>query len=84
MLLVKGDERWLQIAFDMIHKNKCDYVALLFYASWCPFSRSFTPTFDLISSLYSSIPHFAIKESSVKPRLVNKFPNLYAGLDFFG
>ncbi|KAJ4881449.1 5'-adenylylsulfate reductase-like 4 [Raphanus sativus] len=69
----EGDERWLQIAFDMIHKNKCDYVALLFYASWCPFSRSFTPTFDLISSLYSSIPHFAIKESSVKPSTLSKY-----------
>jgi len=58
----------------MIHKNKCDYVALLFYASWCPFSRSFRPSFDVISSLYSSIPHFAIKESSVKPRWVNEAP----------
>lgn len=71
---MKGDERWLQIALDMIHKGKCGYVAFLFYASWCPFSRSFRPSFDVIASLYSSIPHFAIKESSVKPRLVNKEP----------
>ncbi|KAF8049989.1 hypothetical protein N665_2080s0007 [Sinapis alba] len=73
LAVTEGDERWLQIALDMIHKNKCEYVALLFYASWCPFSRSFTPTFDLISSLYSSIPHFAIKESSVKPSTLSKY-----------
>ncbi|CAH2035350.1 unnamed protein product [Thlaspi arvense] len=71
--VTEGDERWLQIALDMIHKNKCDYVALLFYASWCPFSRSFRPSFDVISSLYSSIPHFAIKESSVKPSTLSKY-----------
>ncbi|CAN7030441.1 5'-adenylylsulfate reductase-like 4 [Brassica rapa] len=73
VVVTEGDERWLQTALDMIHKNKCDYVALLFYASWCPFSRSFTPSFDLISSLYSSIPHFAIKESSVKPSTLSKY-----------
>ncbi|VYS48010.1 unnamed protein product [Arabidopsis thaliana] len=71
--VTEGDERWLQIALDMIHKNKCDYVALLFYASWCPFSRSFRPSFDVISSLYSSIPHFAIKESSIKPSTLSKY-----------
>ncbi|XP_010461284.1 PREDICTED: 5'-adenylylsulfate reductase-like 4 [Camelina sativa] len=73
VVVTEGDERWLQIALDMIHKNKCDYVALLFYASWCPFSRSFRPSFDVISSLFSSIPHFAIKESSVKPSTLSKY-----------
>ncbi|VVB11743.1 unnamed protein product [Arabis nemorensis] len=71
--VTEGDELWLQIALDMIHKEKCDYVALLFYASWCPFSRSFRPSFDVIASLYSSIPHFAIKESSVKPSTLSKY-----------
>ncbi|CAN7046484.1 unnamed protein product [Brassica oleracea var. botrytis] len=66
-------ERWLQTALDMIHKNKCNYVALLFYASWCPFSISFRPSFHVISSLYSSIPHFAIKESSVKRSTLSKY-----------
>ncbi|KFK23381.1 hypothetical protein AALP_AAs59400U000300 [Arabis alpina] len=71
--VTEGDERWLQTALDMIHKNKCDYVALLFYASWCPFSRSLRPSFDVIASIYSSIPHFAIKESSVKPSTLSKY-----------
>ncbi|AEE31739.1 unnamed protein product [Arabidopsis thaliana] len=55
--VTEGDERWLQIALDMIHKNKCDYVALLFYASWCPFSSTLSkygvhgfPTLLLLNS----------------------------------
>lgn len=60
----------------MIDKNKCDYVALLFYATWCPFSKSLRPNFDLISLLYSSVPHFAIEESSVKARLVFVFTRI--------
>jgi len=68
---MKGDDRWLQMAADMVDKkNKCDYAALLFYASWCPFSRLVRPSFDLMSLLYSSVPHFAIEESSVKARWV--------------
>lgn len=70
MFALKGDDRWLQVATDMIHKNECDYVALLFYASWCPFSRSVKPSFDVISLLYSPVPHFAVEESSVKARWV--------------
>lgn len=59
------------MATEMIDKkNECDYVALLFYASWCPFSESIRPSFDAVSSLYPSIPHFAIEESSVKARWV--------------
>ncbi|KAJ4895061.1 5'-adenylylsulfate reductase-like 4 [Raphanus sativus] len=82
LAVTEGDERWLQTALDMIHENKCNYVALLFYASWCPFSTSFRPTFHVISSLYSSIPHFAIKDSSVKPSTLSKygvhgFPTLF-------
>ncbi|XP_010436141.1 PREDICTED: 5'-adenylylsulfate reductase-like 6 [Camelina sativa] len=71
--VTEGDDRWLQVASDMIDKNRCDYVALLFYASWCPFSRLLRPSFDLISLLYSSIPHFAIEESSVKSSTLSKY-----------
>ncbi|CAN8303460.1 unnamed protein product [Cochlearia groenlandica] len=78
--VTEGDDRWLQTAMDMINKDnnnnnneKCDYVSLLFYANWCPFSTSFKPTFNAVSSLYSSIPHFSIKESSVKPSTLSKY-----------
>ncbi|KAK4352396.1 hypothetical protein RND71_027914 [Anisodus tanguticus] len=67
--IIQGDELSLQRALNMIHRNTHDYVALLFYASWCPFSRSFKPKFSIMSSLFPSIPHFAIEESAVKPSL---------------
>lgn len=66
--LVKGDEVTLQKALHVVHKNTNDYVALLFYASWCPFSGTFRPSFSALSSLFPSIPHFAIEESAVRPR----------------
>ena len=68
---VKGDEVSLQRALNMVQKNSYDYVAVLFYASWCPFSRTFRPTFSALSSLYPSIPHFAIEESAVRPRFAD-------------
>ncbi|ESQ38698.1 hypothetical protein EUTSA_v10028636mg [Eutrema salsugineum] len=71
--VTEGDDRWLQMASDMIHEDKCDYVALLFYASWCPFSGSIRPSFDVISLIYSSVPHFAIEESSVKASTLSKY-----------
>ncbi|XP_010538940.1 PREDICTED: 5'-adenylylsulfate reductase-like 4 [Tarenaya hassleriana] len=80
--VTEGDERSLIIALDMIHTKECDYVALLFYASWCPFSRSFRLSLDALSSLYPSIPHFAIEDSTVRPSILSKygvhgFPTLF-------
>ncbi|KAJ8541375.1 hypothetical protein K7X08_002191 [Anisodus acutangulus] len=80
--VIQGDELSLQRALNMIHRNTHDYVALLFYASWCPFSRSFKPKFSIMSSLFPSIPHFAIEESAVKPSTLSKygvhgFPTLF-------
>lgn len=80
--VIQGDELSLQRALNMIHRNTHDYVALLFYASWCPFSRSFRPKFSIMASLFQSIPHFAIEESSVKPSTLSKygvhgFPTLF-------
>lgn len=68
---MQGDEASLQKALNMVHKNYHEYVAVLFYASWCPFSRVFRPVFSVLSSLHPSIPHFAIEESSVRPRFVS-------------
>ncbi|KAI8023535.1 5'-adenylylsulfate reductase-like 4 [Camellia lanceoleosa] len=62
-----GDEVSLQRALSLVHKNIHNYVAVLFYASWCPFSGAFIPTFSILSTLYPSIPHFAIKESVIRP-----------------
>ncbi|XP_059278472.1 5'-adenylylsulfate reductase-like 4 [Lycium ferocissimum] len=65
----------------MIHRNTHNYVALLFYASWCPFSKSFWPNFSIMSSLFPSIPNFAIEE--FKPRLVMSFQHSKYGVHGF-
>ncbi|XWS21497.1 hypothetical protein CRYUN_Cryun30bG0059500 [Craigia yunnanensis] len=80
--VTEGDEVSLQKALNMVHKNSHEYVAVLFYASWCLFSRSFRPSFSILSSSYPSIPHFAIKESAVGPSILSKygvhgFPTLF-------
>lgn len=69
-VFVKGDEVSLQRVLNMVHRNTHDYVAILFYASWCPFSAIFRPSFSILPSLYPSIPHFAIEESVIRPRQV--------------
>ncbi|KAK6116143.1 hypothetical protein DH2020_008412 [Rehmannia glutinosa] len=69
----EGDEVSLQKALNIIHKNEHDYVALLFYSSWCPFSGPFRPSFSLLSSIFPSIPHFAIEESAVRPSILSKY-----------
>ncbi|KAJ6683796.1 hypothetical protein OIU85_007488 [Salix viminalis] len=78
----EGDEVSLQKALNFVQKNSHEYVALLFYASWCPFSKNFRPSFSILSSLYPSIPHFEIEESSIRPSILSKygvhgFPTLF-------
>ncbi|XVF39526.1 hypothetical protein PTKIN_Ptkin01aG0041500 [Pterospermum kingtungense] len=80
--VTEGDEVSLQKALNMVHKNRHEYVAVLFYASWCLFSKSFRPRFSILSSSYPSIPHFAIEESAVRPSILSKygvhgFPTLF-------
>ncbi|KAF3445842.1 hypothetical protein FNV43_RR11019 [Rhamnella rubrinervis] len=80
--VTEGDEVSLQRALNMVHKSSHDYVAVLFYASWCPFSRTFRPIFSILSSQYPSIPHFAIEESTIRPSILSKygvhgFPTLF-------
>ncbi|KAL5190476.1 5'-adenylylsulfate reductase-like 4 [Glycine soja] len=80
--VTEGDEVSLQKALNMVHKNNHEYVAVLFYASWCPFSRVFRSVFSVLSALHPSIPHFAIEESLVRPSILSKygvhgFPTLF-------
>ncbi|KAF5461888.1 hypothetical protein F2P56_017949 [Juglans regia] len=69
----EGDELSLLLALNMVHTNSHQYVAVLFYASWCPFSRTFRPIFSVLSLLYPSIPHYAIEESNVRPSVLSKY-----------
>lgn len=80
--VIEGDETSFQKALSATNTNTHDYVVVLFYASWCPFSTIFKPSLSTMSSLYPSIPHFAIEESVVKPSIlskygVNGFPTLF-------
>ncbi|KAF5740238.1 5'-adenylylsulfate reductase-like 4-like [Tripterygium wilfordii] len=80
--VIEGDEVLLQKALNMVHKHRHEYIALLFYASWCPFSKTFRPSLSILSSLYPSIPHFTVEESAVRPSILSKygvhgFPTLF-------
>ncbi|GAB2290656.1 5'-adenylylsulfate reductase-like, variant 2 [Dionaea muscipula] len=80
--VIEGSEISLQKVLQMVHSRSHGYAAILFYASWCPFSRAFKPTFSTFSSLYPSIPHFAIEESTIRPSILSKygvhgFPTLF-------
>ncbi|XP_024962601.1 5'-adenylylsulfate reductase-like 4 [Cynara cardunculus var. scolymus] len=80
--VIEGDEASLQKALSMVDTNTNDYIVVLFYASWCPFSTIFRPSLSVMSLLYPSIPHFAIEEFVVKSSIlskygVNGFPTLF-------
>ncbi|XP_075479570.1 5'-adenylylsulfate reductase-like 4 [Primulina tabacum] len=70
--VIEGDDAVLQKALHRVHKNQ-DYTALLFYASWCPFSGNFKPSFSVLSSIFPSIPHLAIEEAAVRPSILAKY-----------
>ncbi|XP_043705148.1 5'-adenylylsulfate reductase-like 4 [Telopea speciosissima] len=80
--VMEGDEISLQKALNLVHRNSHEYVSVLFYASWCPFSRTCRPTFNVLSSLYPSIHHFAVEESAIRPSILSRygvhgFPTLF-------
>lgn len=43
------------------------YMSVLFYASWCPFSRPLRPKFDILSSMFPQIHHLALDHSQALP-----------------
>ncbi|KAK3136717.1 hypothetical protein QOZ80_5BG0441370 [Eleusine coracana subsp. coracana] len=50
-----------------------DYTAVLFYASWCPFSQRMRPVFDDLSSMFPQIKHVAVEESNVMPAVLSRY-----------
>ncbi|KAL6900809.1 hypothetical protein ACP4OV_005485 [Aristida adscensionis] len=80
--VVEGDDGALQRAVTLVLQNKDDFVAILFYASWCPFSKMFRTDFQRLSSLFPTIAHFSFEESHIKPRILSRygvraFPTLF-------
>jgi len=69
-------------AVNLLHMNKDDYIAVLFYASWCPFSQECKPNFEALASLFPTIRHFAFEESAIRPSIISRygihgFPTLF-------
>ncbi|XP_027069130.1 5'-adenylylsulfate reductase-like 5 [Coffea arabica] len=54
-------------------KARNSYAAVLFYASWCPFSQRAYMTFEVLSSMYPHIEHLAVEQSSATPSLFSRF-----------
>ncbi|KAM3254940.1 hypothetical protein ACQJBY_048397 [Aegilops geniculata] len=50
-----------------------EYTAVLFYASWCPFSHRMRPIFDDLSSMYPYIKHLAVEQSNVMPTVLSRY-----------
>ncbi|KAL5992446.1 5'-adenylylsulfate reductase-like [Asimina triloba] len=80
--VMEGDEVSLHRALNLVQKNSHEYVSVLFYASWCPFSKTLRPNFTILSSLFPMIHHFAFEESSVRPSILSRygvhgFPTLF-------
>ena len=60
------DGKFLDRALTSKQRNA--YTSVLFYASWCPFSRSMLLKFDMLSSMFPQIKHLALEQSSAHPR----------------
>ncbi|CAN8260529.1 unnamed protein product [Cochlearia groenlandica] len=49
------------------------YMSVLFYASWCPFSRAVRPKFDMLSSMFPQIRHVAMEHSQALPSVFSRY-----------
>lgn len=80
--VLEGDDGVLQRAVTLVLQNREDFVAILFHASWCPFSKIFRADFQKLSSFFPTIAHFSFEESRIKPRMLSRygvraFPTLF-------
>ncbi|KAJ4814045.1 5'-adenylylsulfate reductase-like 5 [Rhynchospora pubera] len=71
--VIEGDETTLLRAVNLVHKNQEEYISILFYASWCPFSKIFKPNFRKLSTVFPSIRHFAFEESVIRPSILARY-----------
>lgn len=53
--------------------QKNEYTAVLFYASWCPFSSIFQSKFSTLSSMYPQVKHMMVEKSSAMPSLFSRY-----------
>jgi len=63
------NETAFEKALYLVHSSgNGSYLAVLYHASWCPFSKNVRPAFDALSTMFPSIYHVAVEESSVRRR----------------
>ncbi|XP_043693702.1 5'-adenylylsulfate reductase-like 7 [Telopea speciosissima] len=68
---IEVDGESLDRALSSLQKNLI--TAVLFYASWCPFSHGVLPTFDALSSMFPQIRHLAVEQSSAMPSVFSRY-----------
>ncbi|KAJ4898550.1 5'-adenylylsulfate reductase-like 5 [Raphanus sativus] len=49
------------------------FMSVLFYASWCPFSRAVRPKFDVLSSMFPQIQHLSVEHSQALPSVFSRY-----------
>ncbi|XP_057437720.1 5'-adenylylsulfate reductase-like 5 [Lotus japonicus] len=54
-------------------RKRVGYISILFYASWCPFSRRMLSEFEILSSMFPQVEHVALEQSSALPSLYSKY-----------
>ncbi|RDX95989.1 5'-adenylylsulfate reductase-like 5, partial [Mucuna pruriens] len=54
-------------------RKRIQYISILFYASWCPFSRKMLPKFEILSSMFPQVEHLILEQSSALPSLFSKY-----------
>ncbi|XWS42681.1 hypothetical protein CRYUN_Cryun16bG0035000 [Craigia yunnanensis] len=58
---------------SLTSEQKDGYTSVLFCASWCLFSRSLRPKFDILSSMFPQLEHLAVEESSASPSIFSRY-----------
>ncbi|XP_027359129.1 5'-adenylylsulfate reductase-like 5 isoform X2 [Abrus precatorius] len=54
-------------------RKRIEYISILFYASWCPFSHKMLPKFEVLSSMFPQVEHLVLEQSSALPSLYSKY-----------
>ncbi|KAG8387376.1 hypothetical protein BUALT_Bualt02G0014900 [Buddleja alternifolia] len=68
---IQVDGESFEIAMSSSHKN--EYTAVLFYASWCPFSSTFQAKFSTLSYMYPQIKHLMVEQTSALPSVFSRY-----------
>ncbi|XAR71231.1 hypothetical protein NMG60_11028399 [Bertholletia excelsa] len=57
----------------LISSQRDVYTAVLFYASWCPFSSAVKSKFAALSSMFPQIKHVMVEQSSSMPSVLSRY-----------